>query len=357
MKSKSVLLLTALFIVATCLRLPSLAQQAGGVSTPPPSISNTASADPGSPDAVPRKYVLGPGDVLDLRVFNDPQFNGMYVVNDEGTIEIPFIDDPIPAKCRTDREIKADVLKALQKYLVKPQVSLHVAEMRSRPPAVVFGAVRAPSRIQMQRKAHLLDILAFSGGVTESAGANIQIFHPEPVMCPKEYDDEEIAKPLATVAPKEATDIRYDLYSLADLKVGKPEANPLIRPGDIIIVPESSPIYITGAVHSPTGLYLRDGLSLMTAIAMVGGLQPVAKSDAITIWRKKPGSIEPEKMIVNFDDIRKGKAKDIALQAYDIIDVKDNSHSIGNVARSLLMGGGFSAGTTAISALPYRILY
>jgi len=357
MKSKSVLLLTALFLVATCLGLPSLAQQAGGVSAPPPSISNAASTDPGAPDAVPKKYLLGPGDVLDLRVFNDPQFNGMYVVNDEGTIEIPFIDDPIPAKCRTDREIKADVLKALQKYLVKPQVSLHVAEMRSRPPAVVFGAVRAPSRIQMQRKAHLLDILAFSGGVTESAGANIQIFHPEPVMCPKEYDDEEIAKPLATVAPKEATDIRYDLYSLADLKVGKPEANPLIRPGDIIIVPESSPIYITGAVHSPTGLYLRDGLSLMTAIAMVGGLQPVAKSDAITIWRKKPGSIEPEKMIVNFDDIRKGKAKDIALQAYDIIDVKDNSHSIGNVARSLLMGGGFSAGTTAISALPYRILY
>jgi len=354
MKAKSFLVL----IAAIGLQLPSLAQQAGGGAPPPVSVANAASADAGSPDAVGvKKYLLGPGDVLDLRVFNDPQFNGNYVVNDEGTIEIPFIEDPIPAKCRTDREIKADVLKALQKYLVKPQVSLHIAEMRSRPPAVVFGAVRAPSRVQMQLKAHLLEILAFSGGVTEAAGANIQIFHPEPVMCPKEYAEEDTSKPLETVAPKEATDIRYDLYSLADLKVGKPEANPLIRPGDIIIVPESSPIYITGAVHSPTGLYLRDGLSLMTAIAMVGGLQPVAKSDAITIWRKQPGSVEPEKLIVNFNDIRKGKAKDIALQAYDIIDVKDNSRSTTNTIRSILLGGGMSAGTTAISTLPYRILY
>jgi polysaccharide biosynthesis/export protein len=355
MRAKSVLLL----IAAIGLQLPSLAQQAGGGAPAPPPVSaaDAASADAGSSDGVGvKKYLLGPGDVLDLRVFNDPQFNGNYVVNDEGTIEIPFVEDPIPAKCRTDREIKADVLKALSKYLVKPQVSLHVAEMRSRPPAVVFGAVRSPSRVQMQRKAHLLDILAFAGGVTEGAGANIQIFHPEPVMCAREYE-EDVAKPVESVAPKEATDIRYDLYNLADLKVGKPEANPLIHPGDIIIVPESPPIYVTGAVRSPTGIYLGDGMSLMRAIAMVGGLQPVAKADAITIWRKKEGSVEPEKLVVNFNDIRKGKAKDIPLQAYDIIDVKDDSHSITNVARSLLMGGGMGAGTTAIASLPYRILY
>lgn len=355
MKAKSVLVL----IAAIGLQLPLLAQQAGGGAPAPPpvSVANTASADAGSPDAEGvRKYLLGPGDVLDLRVFNDPQFNGNYVVNDEGTIEIPFIEQPVKAQCRTDREIKADVLKALQKYLVKPQVSLHVAEMRSRPPAVVFGAVRSPARVQMQRKAHLLDILASAGGVTEGAGANIQIFHPEPIMCSRDYE-EEIAKPVESFAPKEATDIRYDLYSLADLKVGKPEANPLIHPGDIIIVPEAAPIYITGAVRSPTGIYLRDGMSLMTAIAMVGGLTPEAKGDAITIWRKKPGTVEPEKIVVNFNDIKKEKSKDIALQAYDIVDVKDNSHSPKNILRTVLMGGGIGAGTTTIASLPYRILY
>jgi polysaccharide export outer membrane protein len=353
MKAKSVLLVLA----ALCSSPSALAQQGAGSPAPAASVVNTSSAGGDALDtAGVKKYLLGPGDVIDLRVFNDTQFNGMYVVNDEGTIEIPFIEKPVPAQCRTDREIKADVVKALSKYLVKPQVSLHVSEMRSRPPAVVFGAVRAPSRVQMQRKAHLLDILAFAGGVTDGAGANIQIFHPEPLLCPGQ-EEEDVAKPLATVAPKDATDIRYDLYSLADLKAGRPEANPLIHPGDIIIVPEAAPVYVTGAVRQPTGIYLRDGMSLMTAIAMVGGLTPDAKADTITIWRKKSGSVEPEKLVVNFNDIRKERAKDIALQAYDIIDVKDNSRSAKSVLRGMLMGGATTGVMGTVSTLPYRILY
>jgi polysaccharide export outer membrane protein len=358
MKAKSVLLMLAALCFSSASALAQ--QQGGGSSAPaaPASVVNTSSAGVGSPDATGvKKYLLGPGDVLDLRVFNDPQFNGQYAVNDEGTIEIPFIEKPVQAKCRYDREIKADIVKALTKYLVKPQVSLHVASMNSRPPAVVFGAVRAPSRVQMQRKAHLLEILAFAGGVTEGAGANIQIFHPEPLLCPEREDEEDVAKPVASVAPREATDIRFDLYSLADLKVGKPDANPVIHPGDIIIVPEAAPIYVTGAVRQATGLYLRDGMSLKEAIAMVGGLQPTAKSDAITIWRKKPGSIEPEKIVINFNDIRKEKAHDIALQPYDIIDVKDNSRSLANTFRDMLRGSATTGIMGTMVSLPTRILY
>lgn len=356
MKAKNVLIMLAVL----CFSSSAHAQQQGGggsAPAPPASVVNSISADVGSPDAAGvKKYLLGPGDVLDLRVFNDPQFNGTYVIDDEGSIEIPFIEKPIPAKCRYDREIKVDIIRALSKYLVKPQVSLHVAAMNSRPPAVVFGAVRAPSRVQMQRKAHLLDILAFAGGVTEGAGANIQIFHPEPLLCP-EQEKEEVAKPIASVAPKEATDIRFDLYSLAGLKLGNPEDNPLIHPGDIIIVPEAMPIYITGAVMSPQGLYLRDGMSLKEAIAMVGGLRPEAKSDAITIWRKRADSIEPEKLVVNYNDIRHEKAKDIALKPYDIIEIKDNSRSVKGTLRGMLMGAGLGGVSSAMTTLPLRVLY
>ena len=352
MKAKSVLLVLA----ALCFSPSALAQQGGAPPAPAASVVNTSSTGgDGLDTAGIKKYLLGPGDVLDLRVFNDTQFNGMYVVNDEGTIEIPFIEKPVPAKCRTDREIKADVVKALSRYLVKPQVSLHVAEMRSRPPAVVFGAVRAPSRVQMQRKAHLLDILAFAGGVTEGAGVNIQIFHPEPLLCPEQ--EEEVTKPAAAVASKDEIGVPYELYSLADLKLGKPEANPLIHPGDIIIVPEASPVYVTGAVFSPQGLYLRDGMSLKEAIAMVGGLRPEAKASEITLWRKKPGSVEPEKMVINFNDIRKEKTQDIALKPYDIIEVKDNSRSLTSTLRGMLMGGAGAGITNGVATLPIRVLY
>lgn len=345
---------TTLLALALCaLTVPVSARQDGAATS---QGNATSSSEATSLDTMGiRKYLLGPGDELDLRVYNEPQFNGVLVVNDEGNIEVPFVDGPIPARCRTDREIRQDIVTALSKYLKRPQVSLRVTAMRSRPPAVVFGAVRQPARIQMQRRARLLDIIATSGGVTDGAGGDIQIFHTEPIMCPEPED--EIAKPFASIEAADATQVSYDLYSMNDLKLGKPEANPVIRPGDIIIVQEAQPVYITGAVVSPQNLYLRSGLQLTTAIAMVGGLRREAKANAITIYRRKEGTTEPEKVVVNFNDIRKSKAPDVVLQPYDIIEVQDNLGSFKNTLLSVLKGSVAGAPGMMIGGLPQRIIY
>jgi polysaccharide export outer membrane protein len=302
-----------------------------------------------------RKYLLGPGDVLDLRVYNEPQFNGPLVVDDEGNIAVPFIETPIRAQCRNDREIRADIVKALSRFLNKPQVNLRLTEAKSRPPAVVFGAVRSPSRVQMQRKVKLLDLLATSGGVTEAAGGDIQIFHTEPVMCP---DAEDLAAvPVETFKPADPTQVGYDLFSLRDLKDGKQSANPVVRPGDIVIVQEAQPVYITGAVRTPMSLYLKDGMQLKQAIAMVGGLAKDAKSSAVVIWRRKKGQSEPEKLVVNFKDIQKEKVKDVQLQPYDIVDVPDNSGSPGVMMRNLFFGGAAGSITSLATGLPLKVIY
>jgi polysaccharide export outer membrane protein len=353
MKAKSVLLLLAL----SCLVATVAAQQDGGGSAPQVPVVNTSSSS-GAPslDAMGvKKYLLGPGDVLDLRVYNEPQFNGTLIVNDEGMLEVPFVETPIPAQCRSDREIKVDVVKALAKYLNKPQVSLQVREMRSRPPAVVFGAVRSPSRVQMQRRAHLLDLLATSGGITEAAGGDVQIFHTEPVMCPEPED--VVAVPIDTYKPSDPTQIGYDIYSVRELKDGKKEANPVIRPGDIVIVQEALPVYIMGAVRSPQGLYLKNGMQLKQAIAMVGGLNKEAKASAVVIWRKKKGQPEPEKLIINYNDIKKEKAKDIDLQPYDIVEIPDNSGSALMTLRGMLMGTIGSSVTTFGQTVVPRVIY
>ncbi|MDT7781045.1 MAG: polysaccharide biosynthesis/export protein, partial [Acidobacteriota bacterium] len=342
MKAKSLLLLLAL----SCLVATAAAQQDGGGSAPQVPVVNTSSSSgaPSLDGMGVKKYLLGPGDVLDLRVYNEPQFNGTLIVNDEGMLEVPFVETPILAQCRNDREIKQDVIKALAKYLNKPQVSLQVREMRSRPPAVVFGAVRSPSRVQMQRRAHLLDLLATSGGITEAAGGDVQIFHTEPVMCPE--PEEVVSVPMDSYKPSDPTQIGYDIYSVRELKDGKKEANPVIRPGDIVIVQEALPVYIMGAVRSPQGLYLKNGMQLKQAIAMVGGLNKEAKASSVVIWRKKKGQPEPEKLIINYNDIKKEKAKDIDLQPYDIVEVPDNSGSALMTLRGMLMGTLGSSVTT-----------
>jgi polysaccharide biosynthesis/export protein len=188
----------------------------------------------------------------------------------------------------------------------------------------------------MMRRVKLLDLLAASGGITEAAGGDIQIFHTEPLMCP---DEEDLAvAPIDTYKPSDPTQVSYDVYSLRELKDGKTEANPVIRPGDIVIVPEAQPIYITGAVRSPMNLYLKNGMQLKQAIAMVGGLSKDAKASSVVIWRKKKGQSEPEKLIVNYNDIKKEKIKDVELQAYDIIEVPDNSGSLTNMLKTSFLG-------------------
>jgi len=353
MKHRSLLILLAL-----CLAAPAaLAQDSSsGSQTASASVNVSTAGGPGLDAMGIKKYLLGPGDVLDLRVYDEPQFSGPLVVNDEGKIEVPFVDEPIPATCRTDREIKKDIVAALAKYIKRPQVSLRVTEMKSRPAAVVFGAVRQPQRVDMKRRARLLELLAFSGGVTEQAGGNVQIFHTEPVMC-AEPGVEDLAKPIDVFTPTDATQVAYEVYSLPDLKAGKAEANPIVRPGDIVIVQESQPVYMTGAVKSPQGIFLGGGMQLKQAIAMVGGLSKEAKASQIVIWRRKKGTPEPEKLLVNFNDIRKEKSPDIALQPYDIVEVPDGSGSIGNTLKGFLMGGVAGAATNGLGALPIRVLY
>ncbi|HEX7317743.1 MAG TPA: polysaccharide biosynthesis/export family protein [Pyrinomonadaceae bacterium] len=312
-----------LLVLAVCSAAFVAAAQDGGAPVSQGAVVSTSNAGGAALDAVGvKKYLLGPGDVLDLRVYNEPQFNGSLVVDDEGNVAIPFIESPLRAQCRTDREIKAEVVKALAKFLNKPQVSLRVSEMKSRPAAVVYGAVRNPTPFDMRRRVRLLELLSRSGGVTEQASGDVQVFHTENPMCP---EPEDLALMAALKKSDDAVAVPYSVYKIEDVKNGVKEANPVIWPGDIVLVQESRPIYVTGAVTQPTGLYLRQNLTLSLAIAQVGGPRKGAKTDKVRIIRSKPGASNPEILVYNLDDIRKGKKPDVALQPYDVIDVSDGS--------------------------------
>ena len=350
MRLKSVLLVLAICCAAAAV----VVAQDGGAPASQGSVVNTSSSGAAALDAVGvKKYLLGPGDVLDLRVYNEPQFNGPLVVDDEGNIAVPFIETPLRAQCRSDREIKEDVVKALSKYLNKPQVSLRVAEMKSRPAAVVYGAVRNPTPFDMRRRVRLIELLSRSGGVTEQASGDVQIFHTETLMCPEPED-----LPLLAAHKKsdDAMSVPYTVYKIEDVKNGVKEANPVIWPGDIVLVQESRPIYVTGAVAQPTGLYLRQNLTLSLAIAQVGGPRKGAKTDKVRIIRSKPGASNPEILVYNLDDIRKGKKPDVALQPYDVIDVSDGSPwEIKNLPGTLL-GLATSSAQNVVSYGSVRII-
>ena len=293
------------------------------------------------------RYLLGPGDLLDVRVFGQGDLNSTVEIDADGNISsLPFIETPIPARCRTVNDVQASITSAYAKYLIKPRVSVRVTEKRSRPPAVIFGAVRSASRIQMMRRVRLHELLATSGGITQNASGTIQIMHTEPEMC---------VEPDPTV-PKSTgkSDIgQLEIYQLADVKAGAEKADPFIRPGDIVIVTEGEPIYVTGAVIQPHQMVLKDGMTLSRAIMMAGGATRQAKTSDVHIYRVKEGKVGSEDIKVNYELIRKGQEKDILLQAYDIIDVRQASpfspKNLGDFFLNTVKG--------TVGSLPTMVLY
>jgi len=302
-----------------------------------------------------RNYLLGPGDVIDVRVFGQPDLNAVAEVDSDGNISsLPFLEVAIPAKCRSEKQVQTDIATAYGKYINKPQISVRITERKSRQPATVFGAVRQASRIQMQRKVRLNELMAASGGFTDRAAGTIQILHTEPVMCPEPGEERD-------AMPIDGTRIPMELVKISELRAGKLEANPIIRPGDYIQVTEAEPVYITGSVISPQGVFMREQLTLGRALAMVGGARKEAKMSDIRIYRQKPGSPEQETLHVDYAAIKKNQKPDILLQAYDIIEVPEagmfSSGRIGTTLMGAVTGAFNSAMASSGQILPSRVIY
>lgn len=302
-----------------------------------------------------KRYRLGPGDILDVRVFGQADLNSTVEVDEDGNISsLPFLDDPIPAKCKNEKEVQKIITDAYSKYILKPRVSVRILDRRSRPPAIVFGAVRMPSRVSMNRRLRLHEVLVTAGGVTQNANGTIDVLHTEPEVC-TETDiiptGTAVASAVAANHSKESDIGKLDSYKIVDLKGGSEANNPYIRPGDIVIVNEGEPVFITGAVLQPRELVIKEQLTLGRAIAMAGGAQKMANTSQVHIYRKKDGKIGSEDLHFDYDAIRKGKQADVLLQAYDIIDVRTvgtfSPKGLGEILKGL--------GTSSLGMLPMRV--
>jgi polysaccharide export outer membrane protein len=320
--------------------------------TPPTSTTSTSSQQSNLDNQGVKNYLLGPGDVVDVRVFGQPDLSSTAQVDGDGNLSsLPFLETPIPAKCRTEKQIQKDIVAAYSKFINNPQVSVRISERNSRQPATIFGAVRQPTRVEMKRKVRLNEVVAVSGGFTERASGTIQILHTEPLMCPEPGEE-------AQAAPIDGSSIPLTVIKISELRAGKTEANPVIRPGDYVLVTEAEPVYITGSVVSPGGIYLREQLTLSRALGMVGGARREAKISEIKIYRQKPGSTEQEIVKVDFSAIKKNQKPDVVLQPYDVVDVPQaGALSMQRLPETLIgavTGGLTSALTTGI---PNRVIY
>jgi polysaccharide biosynthesis/export protein len=302
-------------------------------------------------DAAVSGYMIGPRDQITVKVLGEPQFDFVTRVDEDGKMEVPFFDKTIVAQCRTEREMRIEVTKLLSKYLRNPQVNLSITERRSIPPATVTGEVKLPQLIVLNRNARLLEMISMAGSTTEDAGEMIQVFRTQKPLC---FD---ASKDSGWSLGDTSGELPSRMYSLSIVLQGKEEANPMIYPGDVIVVQKALPVYVTGEVRQPQGLRIKNGvLSLTQAIAMVGG-PTEAKIKMMRIYRLRANSQDRDVVEIKYDDIKSGARKDEMLQPYDIVEVDKPKRSWQEVALSVFTGvgrgivGGFS------NQLPTRVLY
>jgi polysaccharide biosynthesis/export protein len=158
-------------------------------------------------------YLIGPGDVLQLFVWKEPELTRELTVRLDGRISVPLLGD-VEAIGRTPAQLAADLSKRFTRFLEAPQVTLGVAQANSTR-FFVLGQVNKPGDFPLTGRTTVLQGLALAGGFKEFAKTDsIVIIRRE--------------KGAETVLP----------FNYKRLESGKELAhNVSLRPGDTILVP------------------------------------------------------------------------------------------------------------------------
>ncbi len=325
MKSKKLYHFSYFFLLNLFWQTSILAQ----TPTPTPEISsdNVSASAPAPVSAVTDEInLIHFGDLIDVDVIGSLEYDWRGTLNPEGFLDgIDFVEKPIYAICRSEEEIAEEVVKAYSKTLREPKVVVKILDRSNRPLSILNGAVKTPQRFQIKRPIFLNELIIISGGLTEAASGEIQIFRPQNLNCRQKIAE----KSVSTVAGADslekiviASQDNGSIYlniKISDLLTGKKQSNPQILSGDIITVQKAESIYIIGGVANPKQISSRSEITISRAIASAGGLAKDADAKKLTIHRRE--GIETIRIEADLDKIKANQATDLVLKANDIVEV------------------------------------
>ncbi len=115
----------------------------------------------------PSTYVIGPLDILLIKVFRDTDFTGQYGVRPDGRITLSLVGD-MQAAGLTPERLAAQVKQALSNYIINPDVNVSVLQVNSKTYSVT-GEVNRPGRYPLLLPTHVFDAINDAGGFREFA--------------------------------------------------------------------------------------------------------------------------------------------------------------------------------------------
>ena len=244
---------------------------------------------------------VGPRDVLDVRVLEDPTMSGRVTVGDDGGIVLNLVGKVAVAGLSA-AQIEAKLKSILELgFITKATVSVQVVEFESKPISVV-GAVVRPGKIGATGSTTLIQAITEAGGLAAGHGKEIYV--------------------LRTGRNGLSEQLAIDVDEL--MVRGNPDVNIPLAPNDLVNIPLDPPItiYIMGEVMRPGKAVFRRSQqpTLLQALADAGGPTDRASRKAII---KRVVNGEQVTLTVNYRDIIRGKKKDEILQDNDTVVVDE----------------------------------
>lgn len=129
-----------------------------------------AKPQPATQPGGPASYALGPGDVLAITVWNEPNVSGTVPVRPDGKISLPLVGD-VEATGITPEKLQAILTTKLEAYIDHPEVTVVVQQVRSRT-FNILGAVGKPGVYPLDKPTTVLDAIALAGGLAQFAKQN-----------------------------------------------------------------------------------------------------------------------------------------------------------------------------------------
>jgi polysaccharide export outer membrane protein len=123
---------------------------------------------PGAPSAqVPKNYVIGLGDVLEVFVWRNEQLSRELVVRPDGKISLPLIQD-IQAEGLTVLQLRDEITRMFDRHINNPRVTVLVRQINSYKVSVL-GRVMRPGLYPITGSTTLLEVISMAGGFSEWA--------------------------------------------------------------------------------------------------------------------------------------------------------------------------------------------
>lgn len=241
----------------------------------------------------PELYRIGPGDTVRITVYQSPDLSLETRVTETGVISYPLIG-ALRLGGLTVNDAEKALADALKKgdFIKNPQVSVMVTQVRANQ-VNVLGQVGKPGRVALDVAGmRLTDVIALAGGVAANAGSDTVV----------------------VTGARDGQPFRREIDLPRVFSPSGRNDDIVIQPGDAIWVDRYPVIYLYGEVQRPGQLRLERGMTVMQALASVGGLTQRGTQRGLRVSRRAANG-QVQSLEVTLDD---------TLQTGDVVFVRES---------------------------------